>query len=201
MSAVQAERHPQPVSEEVFRARRARVGVLLLILADAIMMIAAFASYGYLKALNTEATFRPAGEHAPSPAGGLVVALLVAAGAVAYRAMVVPGAGTREAGGRVRGGLALVLGLVTVALAVQCWLMAAGLSYAVPVHGYASMVILLAGLHLVHLALTAVATLLLFGRTARGLLIGRGYLVEAAGYWWYYVAVLGILVWVLGALA
>src|SRR5579875_2120538 len=129
-----------------------------------------------------------------------------------HRGDVPPGRGARSLargrdggrtarGGRVRGGLALVRGLVTVALAVQCWLMAAGLSYAVPVHGYASMVILLAGLHLVHLALTAVATLLLFGRTARGLLIGRGYLVEAAGYWWYYVAVLGILVWVLGALA
>ncbi|MHB8457673.1 MAG: hypothetical protein ACYDBS_08310, partial [Acidimicrobiales bacterium] len=60
-----------------------------------------------------------------------------------------------------------------------------------------SVLVLLGVLGVVHLCLTAVITLLLLGRTKRGLLEGRIYPLETAGYWWLYVAGLTIVAWLL----
>lgn len=182
--------------EATFFERRAKVGVLLLILSDAMMVVAAFASFVYLHALNTSGAFKPSDEHAPALAVGLIVALLMVLGAVVFRIQIVPSARSgRETG--VRSGLSLALLLAIAALVVQLWAVATGFSYSTPVHGYASTMMLLGVIALFHMFLTTVITVLVFGRSKRGLLAGRSYVLETTGYWWYYVAGLSVVAWLL----
>ncbi|MHB8189638.1 MAG: hypothetical protein ACYDHP_04285 [Ferrimicrobium sp.] len=192
------EKHPgdSATTEAIFFERRAKVGVLLLILSDAMMVIAAFASFLYLRALNTSDAFKPPGEHAPALAGGLIVALLIVLGAIVFHYQVVPSARSGGDSG-VRSGLSLALLLATAALVVQAWAVATGFSFPTPVHAYASALMLLGVIGLVHMFLTAMITLLVFGRSKRGFLGGHSYALEAVGYWWYYVAGLTVVAWLL----
>lgn len=45
--------------------------------------------------------------------------------------------------------------------------------------------------------MTVVITLLLTARVKRGLLGGHAYPLEVVGYWWYYVASLFVVAWLL----
>ncbi|MDA8398668.1 MAG: hypothetical protein M0008_01225 [Actinomycetota bacterium] len=184
------------VAKATFFEKRAKVGVLLLILSDAMMVVSAFGSFVYLHALNTSGAFKPSNEHAPALAGGLIIALLMVLGAVVFRIQIVPSARSgREPG--IRSGLSLALLLAIAALVVQLWAAATGSSYPTPVHGYASTMILLEVIGVFHMFLTTVITALLFGRSKRRLLEGRSYPLETAGYWWYYVAGLSVVTWLL----
>ena len=57
------------------KATRARAGVLMLILSDALAVLATFAAGGYLKVLNTEGAYTIAGDFAPVFWLGLVVSI------------------------------------------------------------------------------------------------------------------------------
>lgn len=79
MSTTHAEEHSltreehfvdSSAAEATFFERRAKVGVLLSIVSDGMMVLAAFFSFVYLHVLNTSHAFKPAGEHAPAMAGG-----------------------------------------------------------------------------------------------------------------------------------
>ncbi|MCL4421564.1 MAG: hypothetical protein M1115_00085 [Actinobacteria bacterium] len=185
--------------EVAFFEKRAKVGVLLLIMSDGLMVIAAYLGFLYLYALNTSHAFRPASEQAPAIAGGLIVTLAVVLGAVVFRSQIVPSARSGSDAG-VRSGLVLALALACVAFAVQVWSVATGFSFPAPVHGYASMIMLLGAIGLFHTFLTLVISLFLFGRARRGLLTGLTYPLETAGYWWYYIAGLFVVSLLLTAL-
>ena len=196
MSTIEVEHHQDNAPDEAaFFEKRAKVGVLLLIMSDGLMVIAAYLGFLYLYELNTSHAFKPAGEHAPAIAGSLIVTLAMVLGAVVFRSQIVPSARSRSAEG-VRSGLLLAVILACAAFVVQVWAVATGFSFPAPVHGYASMVMLVGSIGLVHTFLTMVITVLLFGRARRGLLAGVSYPLEVVGYWWYYVAglfVLGLL--------
>jgi heme/copper-type cytochrome/quinol oxidase subunit 3 len=187
--------HDAPIAGVDPRAIRVRTGVFLLILADAMFVASILAGNLYLGALNVMGQFKPASEQAPSAALGIGLTLIAVASALSYGWATRAFATGNEAGFSARARLAL--GLVAIAVLGQIWFIAS-LSFPAPLHGYASMIILLAAYHELHLLVTAVAGLLILGRLARRRLVGQGYLVEVVGYWWYYVAVVAVVIWLVG---
>lgn len=117
-------------------------------------------------------------------------------GAIVFRSQIVPSARSGSDPG-VRSGLVLALLLACAALVVEVWAVTTGFSFPAPVHGYASAIMLLGVIGLVHMFLTVVITLLLSGRAKRGFLGGHSYPLETVGYWWYYVAGLSVVGWLL----
>lgn len=189
-----AAEHAHMLAPEV-RAARARVGTLLLILADAVFVASMLASAGYLRALDVTGQFRDAREHGPAFWPGLVFTAVMAASALCYWW------GARrlrsDHAPRFPQLLWLAFALVLAALAGQVWLFR-GVSVGEPMHAFGSLVLLLVTYHGVHLVLTVLVGLLVLGRAARGRL--QAYSVEAASYWWYYVAAAAAAMWVLGTL-
>lgn len=177
------------------RAIRVRTGVFLLILADAMLAASILAGDLYLWALNVMGQFKPAGEQAPSALLGIVLTLIAVASALSYGWAARSLASGNEA--RFRTGVSVALGLIVIALLAQIWVVAT-LGFQAPLHGYASMTILLAAYHGLHLLLTAIAGLLILGRLANRRLVGQGYLAEVVGYWWYYVAAVAVAIWLVG---
>ncbi len=172
---------------------RARIGVLMLMLSDALSVIAVLAGGGYLSAMNTEGQFRIAGDKAPTFLPGLLVAIvLLLSGFVYYwweRS-------ARKSGG---GGPLILVVLAWVlmigALVGQIWI-GQTLGYAEPFQAYQSVILLLTWYTAVHLLLAAIIGLLLVGRVIRGRIAGHDYIVEVTGYWWYYTVIASLLMWV-----
>ncbi|HYM50412.1 MAG TPA: hypothetical protein VET65_07530 [Candidatus Limnocylindrales bacterium] len=187
---------PTPAADSVDpRAVRSRVGVLLLILSDGMLVAATLASHLYLNALNVMGQFRPAGEHAPSFAIETLLTAVVVGSAVAFWW---GSRGLRSGDESVFNEFAwLAVGLVVIALVGQVWLIAT-LDFPSPLHGYASMTTLIAGYHGAHLVLTAIVGLLVMGRFTRGRLRGQAYIAEVTSYWWGYVAAVAVAIWLLG---
>lgn len=171
---------------------RARAGVLMLILSDALSIIAVLAGGGYLNALNTEGKFRIAGDNAPTFLPGLLVAIALLLSGLAYywwerRA--------RKSGG-VGQLIVVVLAWVLMigALVGQIWV-GRSLGYGAPFQAYESVILLLTWYTAVHLLLAALIGLLLLGRVLRGRIAGHDYIAEVTGYWWYYTVIASLLVW------
>src|SRR5438270_279155 len=59
--------------EPHIKVARARAGVLMLIVSDALSVLAILAAGGYLSALNTEGQYKVAGDFAPPFVSGLLV--------------------------------------------------------------------------------------------------------------------------------
>src|SRR5438132_11652552 len=71
--------------EPHIKVARARAGVLMLIVSDALSVLAILAAGGYLSALNTENQFKVAGDFAPPFVPGLLVMIgLVLSGLFYY---------------------------------------------------------------------------------------------------------------------
>jgi hypothetical protein len=181
--------------EPHIKVARARAGVLMLIVSDALAVLAILAGGGYLRALNTEGQYKVAGDFAPALLPGLLVMIaLVLSGLFYYwweRRARKPG----EAGQTLFFLLALVLMLV--AGVAETWI-AAALRYGIPIHAYESVQLLLAWFTAVHLLLAAIIGLLLGGRILRGRLVGHEFIAEVVGYWWYYTVIASLLMWLFG---
>jgi hypothetical protein len=181
--------------EPHIKVARARAGVLMLIVSDALAVLAILAGGGYLRALNTEGQYKVAGDFAPALLPGLLVMIaLVLSGLFYYwweRRARKPG----EAGQTLFFLLALVLMLV--AGVAETWI-AAALRYGIPIHAYESVQLLLTWFTAVHLLLAAIIGLLLGGRILRGRLVGHEFIAEVVGYWWYYTVIASLLMWLFG---
>ena len=71
--------------EPHIKVARARAGVMLLILSDALAILAILAGGGYLRALNSEGQYKIAGDFAPAFVPGLLIAIaLVLSGFLYY---------------------------------------------------------------------------------------------------------------------
>ena len=185
--------------EPHIRAARARAGVLLLILADALAIIAILAGGGYLSALNTENQYRIAGDHAPAFLPGLVVAIALVLSGLAYYwwERSVP----RNGGAGQQIFFILSWVFMIVALVVQTWIsITLNRDYTTPFHAYESVITLLMWMMAVKHFQAAILGLLLFGRIRRGRIVGHEYIVEASGYWWYYTVVASLLMWLFALL-
>ncbi len=182
--------------EPHIQVRRARAGVLMLILSDALSVVAILAAGGYLNTLNVSGQFR-AGDHAPALLPGLLLAVVLVLSGLSYywwerRASITGGAGQRTF-------FILAWAFMIVALVGEIWV-GATLGYSAPFHAYASLMLLLTWYSVVHLLLAAIIGLLLLGRILRGRLSGQGYITEVVGYWWYYTVVASLLMWLFSLL-
>lgn len=179
------------------KAARARAGILMLILSDALAVLAIFAAGGYLSALNTENAFKIAGDFAPALIPGIVIAVGMAVSGLLYywweRTV-------RSSGGNGTTILFVLAWIVMLASGVaETWL-GASLKYGIPISAYESMLLLITWSTAIHLLLTAVIGLLVFGRILnnRVRIDGLTFVAETTGYWWYYTVIAGLLLWAFG---
>src|SRR3989441_12012157 len=70
--------------EPHIKVARARAGVLLLMVSDALAVLAILAGGGYLRALNTEGQYKVAGDFAPAFVPGLLIAIGLALSGLSY---------------------------------------------------------------------------------------------------------------------
>jgi heme/copper-type cytochrome/quinol oxidase subunit 3 len=174
------------------RITRARLGVLLLILSDAALIAAMYASDGYLQILNVSRQFRPASDSPPSIGVGLILAAAAVVSALVYYW----GFRQLQAGNMnsYRMGV-LVAWIIALAALIAQLIALFSLRYPSPIHAYASLVLIMTAYHAIHLFITVVVGFLLLGRISRGRIAGQEYVAEVSGYWWYYVGVAAVTTW------
>ncbi|GLV60046.1 hypothetical protein KDH_68690 [Dictyobacter sp. S3.2.2.5] len=174
------------------RSLRARAAVLLLILSDALSVVAIMAAGGYLSALNTLNQYRLASERPPAFWPGLLLTIGLLLSGLSYyaweRSML-----KFEGHGR-HLFLLLALFLMMLALAGQIWI-GVTLGYAQPFDAYVSLVLLFTWYAAIHLLLAVIVGLLVLGRVLHGRMADAVYLVSATGYWWYYTVAAGLVMW------
>lgn len=181
--------------EPHIKVARARAGVLLLIVSDALAVLAILAGGGYLRALNTEGQYKVAGDFAPALLPGLLIMIALVLSGLSYfwweRRARKPG---------VAGQALFFLLAVVLMLAAgvgETWIGAA-LRYGIPIDAYESVQLLVTWFTAVHLLLAAIIGLLLGGRILRGRLAGHEFIPEVVGYWWYYTVIASLLMWLFG---
>lgn len=178
------------------RIGRARAGVLMLILSDAVSVIAILAAGGYLNALNTENQFRVAGDHAAAFLPGLLIGIALVLSGIAYywweRSV------RKSTGSGLQLSFYLALVLMIVSTGIQTWVsITLNRGYAIPYDAYKSVITLITWFTTAHLLLTVIIGVLLLGRIMRGRVrvAGQNYIAEVVGYWWYYTIIASILLW------
>jgi uncharacterized membrane protein len=178
--------------EPHIKVARARLGVLLLIISDALAVIAIIAGAQYLQALNTEGQFEVAGDFAPPFVAGLLIMIGLLLSGVAFYLW------DRRASKAGQTGQALffVLSLVIMLAASigETWI-GGTLRYGIPIQAFESVHFLVTWFTAVHLWLAFIIGLLLGGRILRGRVSGHEFVVEVTGYWWYYTVIASILLW------
>jgi hypothetical protein len=184
------------------RVARARAGVLLLIISDALAVLAIFAGGGYLSALNTENQFRIAGDHAPAFLPGLLVAIVLVLSGLGYywwERNMRQSAGAQGTGQQTFFLLAWVL-LIVAMVAQFVISVTLNRGYSTPFDAYESVITLVEWFTAIHLLLAVLIGLLLYGRILRGRIAGHEYVVEVTGYWWYYTVIASLLMWLFAML-
>jgi len=181
--------------EPHIKVARAKAGVVMLIISDALSVLAILAGGGYLRALNTENAYKIAGDFAPAFTPGLLIVIgLVLSGIFYYlwerRASKAGATGQMPF-------LLLALLLMLVAGVAETWI-GEVLRYGVPISAYESVQLLVVTYTAVHLLLAAFIGILLVGRILRGRLAGHEFIAEVTGYWWYYTVVASVIMWLFG---
>ncbi len=170
---------------------RQQVGILLLIIADAAFVASLMFTYFYLRGLNTDGGWIPRGSPTLSIPEAWLIALVIVASAAAYRW------GQRGIWRgdvrRLMTGTTLAMTLLLADLALQIYRLAT-LPFVTTTGSYASVVITMAGAHVVHLLITAVLGVGIWIRARKGLFTEQSHWhVRLVGYWWTWVAVSAIL--------
>jgi len=178
--------------EPRIKVARARACVLLLIISDALSVVAIMAGSQYLQTLNTEGQYKVAGDYAPSFVAGLLVMIGLLLSGLAFYVWDRKASKAGETGQTLFFLLSL---LIMLAAAVgETWI-GATLAYGIPIQAYESIHFLITWFTAIHLWLAAVIGILLFGRILRGRIAGHEFVVEVSGWWWYYTVVASILLW------
>jgi len=178
--------------EPQVKVARARSGVLLLIISDALFVVAIMAGSQYLRALNTEGQYKIAGDYTPPFVAGLLIMIGLLLSGLAYYLWDRRASKAGETGQTLFFLLALVI--ILAAAVGETWI-GATLRYGVPIQAYESVHWLITWFTAVHLWLAFIIGILLGGRILRGRLAGHEFVVEVTGYWWYYTVVASILLW------
>ena len=177
--------------------KRARIGISFFILADLMLLLAFVLSQVYLKALNTDHAFLPAGLHPPSALFGFVVVILGALGALAMAPNLRSGdlSAARTRSGAVLGLVLFAAGLILEIYQVSTFGFGAGAG------AYASCLYMLSGLAVFHLGTAALGSLMVTGRAGGGRLSGvrarAG--IEFATWWAIWAAVAGLIIWAIAS--
>jgi len=174
---------------------RAKAGVVMLIISDALAVLAILAGGGYLRALNTEGQYKIAGDFAPAFVPGLLIVIGLVLSGISFYLW------ERRARKDCKTGQALffllALVLMLAAGVAETWI-GATLRYGIPISAYESVQLLVTWFTAVHLLLAAFVGVLLGGRILRGRLAGHEFIAEVTGYWWYYTVVASVLLWLFG---
>jgi len=178
--------------EPRIKVARARAGVLLLIISDALAVIAVIAGSQYLRALNTEGQYKVAGDYAPSFVAGLLVMIVLLLSGLAFYLWGRQASKAGETGQSLF--LLLSLLIMLVAAVGETWI-GATLRYGVPIQAYESAHLLITWFTAIHLWLAVIIGILLGGRILRGRVAGHEFVAEVTGWWWYYTVVASILLW------
>ena len=172
-------------------AKAVRIAVWALIVSDAVFVVAVYAAFIYLHGLHTQGAFKPATESRPSVVGSLLVTAGSVVAALAY-AWGQQGIHARDTG-RLRTGVMLAVGVSLVAL-VGDLAVFADLNYPAPLHAYGSFMSLFILYHaLRHLVVGVLIGALVLGRLLKGRLAGRDYVIQATGYWFWWIAITAIV--------
>jgi hypothetical protein len=193
-----AEEHSHLELAPHIRVARARAGVLMLIISDALGALAILAGGGYLSALNTEGQFKIPGDFAPSFVPELIIMIGLVLSGITYYLWE---RGARRAKDQ-PAFFVIALVLMLAAGIAETWIGAA-LKYGGPnitIDAYQSVQLLIVWFTGVHLLLAAVIGLLFGGRLLRGRPFKREYIAEVVGYWWYYTVIAAIALWVFAVL-
>jgi hypothetical protein len=181
--------------EPHIKVARAKAGVVMLIISDALSVLAILAGGGYLRALNTEGQYKIAGDFAPAFVPGLLIVVGLVLSGISFYLW------ERRARKDGKTGQAffflLALVLMLAAGVAETWVGAA-LRYGIPISAYESVQLLVTWFTAVHLLLAAFVGILVGGRILRGRLTGHEFIVEVTGYWWYYTVVASVLLWLFG---
>lgn len=168
---------------------RWRVGVLLLIVADASFVVALSFAFLYLRGINTQSSFHPGETGVASLWWPWLVAAVMVASVVAYRYGMVP----ERRGQRLANGSLLALVGMVLALVLNIVEM-----YRFPFHvsdnAYSSAVWVIAAGNAFHLVLTIFLGLGIAARARRGVIRGGGdWHVRLVGIWMAWVCAAAIL--------
>lgn len=174
------------------KVARARAGILLLIIADALSVLAIMAGAQYLRALNTEGQYKVAGDFAPSFVAGLLVMIGLLLSALTFYLWDRRASKNGETGQTLFFLLSLLIMLA--AAVVETWI-GATLRYGIPIQAFESVHLLITWFTAVHLWLAVIIGILIGGRILRGRVAGHEFVVEVTGYWWYYTMVASIILW------
>jgi heme/copper-type cytochrome/quinol oxidase subunit 3 len=168
-----------------------RLGVILLIVADAAFVLSLMFTYFYLRGLNTDGGWIPKGSATIGAGSGWLIAGVVVASALVYRwGELGIRAGDQR---RLVTGTTIALLLLLVDMGLQIGRLAT-LPFVTTTGSYASTVIAMAGSHLVHLLLTLFLGIAIFVRSRRGLFSADNHWhVRLVGYWWSWVTVSAVL--------
>jgi hypothetical protein len=178
--------------EPHIKVARAKAGVVMLIISDALSVLAILAGGGYLRALNTEGKYQVAGDFAPAFVPGLLIAIVLVLSGISYYWWERRARKAGETGQMAFFLLALVLMLA--AGVAETWI-GGTLRYGIPISAYESVQLLVTWFTAVHFLLAAFVGILLGGRILRGRLAGHEFIAEVTGYWWYYTVVASVLLW------
>jgi len=168
-----------------------RLGVILLIIGDLSFVVSLMFTYFYLRGLNTDGGWIPAGAKTLPVASGWIIAVPVILSVAAY----LWGLQGIRTGDSRRLGLGVLLGLllVLVGLGLQVDRLVT-MPFSPGTGSYASIVITIGGYHLVHLLVTLVLGLGIWSRARRGLFSRDAYWhAQFVGYWWTWVAISAVL--------
>lgn len=173
-----------------FLVARARAGVLLLILSDALSAAGLLAGGGYLSALNTLGQYKIPGDHASTLLLALLLGISLAVSGISYLWWQ---QARKNQGANLLAIFVLAWVCMIAATVIQI-VIGSTLGFTPPYHAYESLIILITWYSAIHLLLTSCFTgLLVLGRGLRGRLVDREYIVEVHGYWWYYTVIVGLI--------
>ena len=167
-----------------------------MILSDATFVLAIYLGFLYLRVLNTQGQFASK-ESMPSIVGSVLVA---AASVLAASAFAWGQRGLRSGDSRrVHAGVTIAWVISLVALVGDVLIFGA-LDYTLPLHAYGSFMGLFIIYHAVrHLLIAVVVGALVLGRLYSGRLAGRDYVLQATGYWFWWIAITAVIMAVLMA--
>ena len=176
------------------RASMPRMGALLIIISDAMFVLAISVAFVYLDALNTQGAFHPSSEPSPGTLGSILVTLMALAGALSWTA----GYRALKAGDNTQAKVRMSLGWVlTVAGLIVDLIIFAGLKAPTPLHAYASSISLFIFYHAWHLIIGVIVATLVLVCALKGKLTRHAHVSQIVGWWLWWAAGAAVLMSIL----
>ncbi|HLZ20838.1 MAG TPA: cytochrome c oxidase subunit 3 [Ktedonobacterales bacterium] len=190
--------HGHGAAHAVDDERKVRLGMLFYVLTDVILVLFLLAAYIWLRAYNTDGGWFPfKGMRLPDQGMSDWLVILIVVSAISFYAAY---RGIRAGNQMVlRAGLAVAVILELITLVLQIRFMGQQ-QFSTGDGSFASTFIMLSGYHVYHLILGAFLGLGLLNRALQGKYTAERHLgLITIGYFWYWMALLPVVVWLMMA--